>query len=84
MYFIGCTKGRVNIINKLCILQAVVAGVALADTGYPAPSPIYIVADDRTQNSYGEYSFAYKGSDGTARDESGSQNYGQNSEGGWR
>ena len=62
----------------------VVAGVALADSGYPVHSPIYIVSDERTQNSYGEYGFKIAGSDGAAREESGSQNDGQISSGSWR
>ncbi|KAK3875253.1 hypothetical protein Pcinc_019852 [Petrolisthes cinctipes] len=43
-----------------------------------------IVQDDRTQNAYGEYSFTYETSDGTYRQESGAQNDGQTSKGGWR
>nr|XP_045608539.1 endocuticle structural glycoprotein SgAbd-5-like [Procambarus clarkii] len=43
-----------------------------------------IVKDDRTQDGYGEYSFQYASSDGTAREEYGTQHDGQTSKGGWR
>ncbi|KAG7168939.1 Cuticle protein [Homarus americanus] len=50
----------------------------------PPPNTATILQDKRTRNGYGEYSFQYETSDGTARQESGSQNDGQVSQGGWR
>lgn len=66
------------------------AGRVAADAGYPAPPLEYapaphipILKDDRTQNSYGEYTFDFQSGNGIARQEAGSQNDGQVSQGGW-
>ncbi|XP_037797510.1 endocuticle structural glycoprotein SgAbd-2-like [Penaeus monodon] len=70
------------------LVSALMAGRVAADTGYPAPPPEYaphipILKDDRTQNSYGEYTFDFQSGNGIARQEAGSQNDGQVSQGGW-
>ncbi|XP_042864636.1 endocuticle structural glycoprotein SgAbd-8-like [Penaeus japonicus] len=63
------------------------AALAAAETRYPAPrygAPIPILKDDRTQSARGDYSVDFESANGIARQESGSQSYGQVAQGGWR
>nr|XP_027236377.1 uncharacterized protein LOC113827698 [Penaeus vannamei] len=72
----------------LCITLLVAATLAAGDVRYPAaPSyaaPIPILKDDRTQSAHGDYSVDFEAANGIARQESGSQSYGQAAQGGWR
>ncbi|XP_037803517.1 larval cuticle protein LCP-17-like [Penaeus monodon] len=72
---------------SVCAILLVAAAVVSGDTGYPRPvgypHHIPILKDDRTQNTYGEYSFDFEAGNGIARQESGSQSYGQVAQGGW-
>ncbi|XP_071520566.1 endocuticle structural glycoprotein SgAbd-2-like [Panulirus ornatus] len=70
-----------NTLVCLVILAGVVA-VTEAEDAYAKQVPI--LKDDRTQNSYGEYSLRYQTGDSVTREESGSQKDGQVSQGGWR
>ncbi|XP_064097603.1 endocuticle structural glycoprotein SgAbd-8-like [Macrobrachium nipponense] len=65
--------------NRLVLLACLVA-VVVADS-YKTHIPI--LKDDRTQNSYGEYTFEYETGNGIKRQEAGRQNYGQESSGSW-
>lgn len=65
--------------------------VAAADRGYGQGGGgggghrgASIVQDQRTHNAYGEYDFQYETSDGTFRQETGKQNNGQVTQGGYR
>lgn len=72
------------------VVSATVASVLLQERVAAAPSPSYtapiipILTDDRNQDDYGGYTFHYSTGNGIQRQEEGQQNYGQNSEGGWR
>lgn len=50
----------------------------------PSYTPIPILKDDRSQNSAGEYSFAFETGNGIVRSESGQQADGQESSGAFR
>ncbi|XP_071520568.1 endocuticle structural glycoprotein SgAbd-8-like [Panulirus ornatus] len=73
-------------ISCCTVLLALAAGAAVvaASNGYGPKPVVPILKDDRTQNSDGEYSFQYQTGDGVTREESGSQEYGQVSQGGWK
>ncbi|XP_037803518.1 endocuticle structural glycoprotein SgAbd-8-like [Penaeus monodon] len=72
----------------LCITLLVAAALAAGDVRYrPAPSyasPVPILKDDRTRSAHGDYSVDFEAGNGIARQESGSQSYGQVAQGGWR
>ncbi|XP_042864634.1 larval cuticle protein LCP-17-like [Penaeus japonicus] len=75
--------------SRLCLgVVLLAAALVSADAGYPRPvgypRHIPILKDDRTHNTYGEYSFDFESGNGIARQESGSQSYGQVAQGGWR
>ena len=59
---------------------SLVLALVAADS-YKAPIPI--LKDDRSQNSYGEYSFSFETGNGIARSEEGKQADGQENSGKW-
>ncbi|KAK7069977.1 hypothetical protein SK128_023394, partial [Halocaridina rubra] len=67
-----------------CLAALQITGSLAFPSYSPYKAPIIpILKDDRTQDAYGGYSFAYSTGNGIYRNENGRQNYGQNTDGGW-